>query len=79
VDKYAQLVSPAHIAQNEFNLNIPRYVDTFEESEAVDLKAIGAERVRLKQELAMLEDQMAGYLKALGYEDANRSENRDAA
>ena len=53
---------------NEFNLNIPRYVDTFEEAEAIDLKAVREERLKLKAELAVLEEKMAGYLKELGYE-----------
>jgi type I restriction enzyme M protein len=68
VDKYAYLASPAEIAENDFNLNIPRYVDTFEEEEEIDLMAVRREREQLKAELARLEEQMAGYLKELGYE-----------
>ena len=68
VDKYAYLASPAEMAENDFNLNIPRYVDTFEEAEAIDLKAVREERLTLKAELALLEEKMAGYLKELGYE-----------
>lgn len=68
VDKYAYLASPTEIAENDYNLNIPRYVDTFEEAEAIDLKAVREERLKLKAELAVLEEKMAGYLKELGYE-----------
>ncbi len=68
VDKYAYLASPAELAENDFNLNIPRYVDTFEEAEAIDLKAVRDERLKLKAELAVLEEKMTGYLKELGYE-----------
>lgn len=68
VDKYAYLASPADIAGNDYNLNIPRYVDTFEEEEEIDLMAVRREREQLKAELARLEEQMAGYLKELGYE-----------
>lgn len=68
VEKYAYLASPAEMAENEFNLNIPRYVDTFEEAEAIDLKAVREERLKLKAELAVLEEKMAGYLRELGYE-----------
>ncbi|SFN53193.1 type I restriction-modification system subunit M [Dokdonella immobilis] len=68
VDKYAYLASPAEIAENDYNLNIPRYVDTFEEEEEIDLMAVRRERLELKAELARLEEQMAGYLKELGYE-----------
>ena len=68
VDKYAWLASPEEIAENDFNLNIPRYVDTFEEEEEIDLMAVRAEREKLKAELARLEEEMDGYLKELGYE-----------
>ena len=68
VDKYAYLASPAEIVENDYNLNIPRYVDTFEEEEEIDLMAVRKEREQLKAELAKLEEQMAGYLKELGYE-----------
>jgi len=67
-DKYAYLASPAEIAENDFNLNIPRYVDTFEEEAEIDLMAVRKEREQLKAELAVLEAQMAVYLKELGYE-----------
>ena len=68
VDKYAYLARPEEIAENDFNLNIPRYVDTFEEEEEIDLMAVRAEREKLKAELATLEEEMEGYLKELGYE-----------
>jgi type I restriction enzyme M protein len=67
-DKYAYLASIAEIAENDYNLNIPRYVDTFEEDAEIDLMAVRAEREKLKVELAVLEERMAGYLKELGYE-----------
>lgn len=68
VTKYAYLATRAEIAENDFNLNIPRYVDTFEEEAEIDLKAVRKEREQLKVELAALEAQMAVYLKELGYE-----------
>jgi len=67
VDKYAYLASPKELAENDFNLNIPRYVDTFEEEAEIDLMAVRAEREKLKAELAELETKMDGYLKELGY------------
>ncbi len=63
VDKYAYLATPDEIAENDYNLNIPRYVDTFEEEEEIDLMAVRAEREKLKTELDDLETQMDGYLK----------------
>lgn len=68
VPRYAHLASPAEITENDFNLNIPRYVDTFEEEAEIDLMAVRRERVELKAELARLEVQMDAYLKELGYE-----------
>lgn len=67
VDKYAHLATPEEMAGNDYNLNIPRYVDTFEEEAEIDLMAVRAEREKLKAELADLEVKMDGYLKELGY------------
>lgn len=68
IDKYAYLASFEEIKENDFNLNIPRYVDTFEEEAEIDLTAVRAKRLKLKEELAVLEVEMAGYLQELGYE-----------
>lgn len=68
VDKYAHLATAAEIEENGYNLNIPRYVDTFEAEAEIDLTAVRAEREQLKAKLNELETEMAGYLKELGYE-----------
>ena len=68
VEKYAYIASLAEIRENDYNLNIPRYVDTFEEEETIDLMAVRRERLQLQQQLAALETEMAGYLEELGYE-----------
>lgn len=67
-DKYSYLATLEEIAENDYNLNIPRYVDTFEEEEEIDLVAVRTERLALQSELADLEAEMAGYLEELGYE-----------
>ncbi|MEQ0303305.1 MULTISPECIES: type I restriction-modification system subunit M [unclassified Klebsiella] len=67
IDKYAHIANLQEIRNNDYNLNISRYVDTFEEEEQIDLMIIHAEREQLKGQLAALEDQMALYLKELGY------------
>lgn len=67
VDKYAYLASLKEIKENDYNLNIPRYVDTFEEEAEIDLLAVRAEREQLKTQLAELETEMANYLEELGY------------
>ena len=66
VDKYAYVASIEEIQENDFNLNIPRYVDTFEEEE-IDLMAVRAERQKLQKELSELEVEMEKYLEELGY------------
>lgn len=67
VDKYAYLASLQDIRNNDYNLNIPRYVDTFQEEEDIDLMAVRAEREQLKAQLSKLETEMAAYLEVLGY------------
>jgi len=67
VDKYSHLATVDEIRGHDYNLNIPRYVDIFEEEKEVDLLAVRAEREKLKTDLAELEIQMDGYLKELGY------------
>jgi len=67
VDKYAYLATLQEVKDNDYNLNIPRYVDTFEEEAEIDLVAVRAEREQLKTQLAELEVQMAKYLEELGY------------
>lgn len=67
IDKYAYLATLQEVKDNDYNLNIPRYVDTFEEEEEIDLVAVRAEREQLKTQLAELEVQMAKYLEELGY------------
>ena len=68
VDKYAYLASLKEIRENDFNLNIPRYVDTFEEEAEIDLVAVRTERLQLQSKLQKLEAEMESYLKELGYD-----------
>lgn len=64
-EKYSYRATVADIVENEYNLNIPRYVDTFEEETVVDIKATQANIVDLKKQLAEVEIQMENYLKEL--------------
>lgn len=66
VEKYAYRATPQEIADNDFNLNIPRYVDTFEEEAEIDLDAVKKEIAGLERELAEVRAKMDGYLKELG-------------
>lgn len=66
VDKYAYLADYDELEENDFNLNIPRYVDTFEPEPPVDISAVNAEIADLKAQLGEVEARMAVYLKELG-------------
>jgi type I restriction enzyme M protein len=67
LDKYAYRATLKEIAENDFNLNIPRYVDTFEGEEEIDIDAVQQEIDGIEVELAKTRKQMAAYLKELGY------------
>lgn len=66
VEKFSRKVKFDEIEENDFNLNITRYVDTFEEETPVDIKANLKELAELEPELQKLEKQMVDYLKKLG-------------
>ncbi|MBA7536007.1 hypothetical protein ES705_28269 [subsurface metagenome] len=65
IDKYSYLASFDEIKENDFNLNIPRYVDTFEEEEDIDIDAIQKEIDRLDKELVEVREKMAEKLKSI--------------
>ena len=66
IEKYSHLASLQEIADNDYNLNIPRYVDTFEEEEPIDIKAVMAEIKELEAKRAELDKEIEVYLKELG-------------
>ena len=66
VEKYAYRATSQEIADNDYNLNIPRYVDTFEEEEEIDLDSVKQEIASLEDQLAAVRKKMDGYLKELG-------------
>ena len=66
VAKYSHRASPEEISENDFNLNIPRYVDTFEAEEEIDVAAVQEEIDQIEGELAEVRAQMQAYLKELG-------------
>lgn len=66
VEKFAHVASPDEIKENDYNLNITRYVDTFEEEEEIDIAATIKALDELNPQLEELEKQMKHYLKELG-------------
>lgn len=66
VPKYAHVASLDEIAKNDYNLNIPRYVDSFEEEQMIDLAATKQEILRLERELSLAQKQFSKSLQELG-------------
>ena len=66
IEKYSYVASLDEIKENDYNLNIPRYVDTFEEEEPVDLQAVSQRITEIDQEIASIDQELATYLKELG-------------
>ena len=69
IEKYSHCASLQEVKDNDYNLNIPRYVDTFEEEEEIDIKAVMAEIKSLEAKRADLDAQIDVYLKELGIID----------
>ncbi|MCB0647759.1 MAG: type I restriction-modification system subunit M [Saprospiraceae bacterium] len=64
-DKYSYVATPEEIQENDYNLNIPRYVDTFEEEAEVDIAAVQREIEQLEGELKKVQGEIEVYLKQL--------------
>lgn len=65
IEKFSRVVGVDEIKENDFNLNITRYVDTFEEEEEIDISANIKKLEQLEPEIEKLEKQMKEYLKEL--------------
>jgi len=68
IDKYSYVAGLNEVRENDYNLNIPRYVDTFEEKEPVDIKAIADELKALEADMKKTDETIAGFCKELGIE-----------
>jgi len=68
IEKYSHRASLDEIKENEFNLNIPRYVDTFEEEEEIDIDAVAKELKKLNEKEVGLQDKIAEFCKELKIE-----------
>ncbi|MBX9864810.1 MAG: type I restriction-modification system subunit M [Hyphomicrobium sp.] len=66
IEKYSHKATAKEITENDFNLNIPRYVDTFEPEAEIDVAAVQKEIVAVEAELADVRKRMAKHLKELG-------------
>lgn len=66
VAKYSHKATVEEIKENDYNLNIPRYVDTFEEEQVIDLDAVAKELKSLKSQELEIQNQIAGFCEELG-------------
>ena len=66
IEKYSHLATLQEVADNDYNLNIPRYVDTFEAEEEIDIQAVMQEIKSLEAKRAELDKEIDVYFKELG-------------
>lgn len=66
VEKYAHVATMEELAENGFNLNIPRYVDTFEKEEEIDLNEVSADIKKLQSEIKDINAELKPYFDELG-------------
>ncbi|WP_342514619.1 type I restriction-modification system subunit M [Sporosarcina sp. FSL K6-1522] len=71
VEKYAHVATFEEMKENDFNLNIPRYVDTFEEEEPVDMAAIGSTIQDIRKEKTTLESNLYDMISSLQFDEEN--------
>ncbi len=67
VDKFMRIVDMEEIRENDYNLNIARYIDTSEPEEIVDIPAVLEEIKALEDKEKAIDEELYGYLKELGY------------
>ncbi len=67
-DRFSHRATRAEIAENDFNLNIPRYVDTFEPEPEVDLRAVTRDLTRIEAEMEEIDQTIRNFCAELGLE-----------
>lgn len=65
IEKYSHLASLDEIKENDYNLNIPRYVDTFEEEEVIDLDKVSSELKQLEIDMKITDETIASFCREL--------------
>lgn len=66
IDKFAYVASLEEIRENDYNLNIPRYVDTFEEEELIDLMEVSNDIKNIEKDISVVDEKLNEFLKELG-------------
>src|SRR5690606_35248855 len=68
IDKYSYVAKLVEVKENDYNLNIPRYVDTSDEEDPVDLEAVASELKILENDIKATDAEIADFCKQLGIE-----------
>lgn len=79
IDKYSSIATLEKIKENDYNLNIPRYVDTFEEEEPVDLEEVVSELVKVDEDLMKHQTELMGMLRELTASTSEEQQKLDAS
>lgn len=66
LERYSYVAPITEVAENDYNLNIPRYVETFEEEELIDLSTVTAQLHSLENDMATTDATIAAYASELG-------------
>jgi type I restriction enzyme M protein len=66
IDKYSYLATLEEIEENDYNLNIPRYVDTFEEEKPIDIEEVSRELKTLDEEIQLNDKEIEKFCNELG-------------
>ena len=66
LEKFSHVADRSEVEENDYNLNIPRYVDTFEEEEPVDLAEVSEKLVDLEKDMTATNQQLAAFCQELG-------------
>lgn len=69
IEKYCHVASLQEVEENEYNLNIPRYVDIFEDEEEIDIKAVQQDLKDIDKQIAEVDKELNVYLKELGLDE----------
>ena len=65
IDKFSYVSNVDELIENEYNLNIPRYVDTFEEEEPIDLNAVSSELKSLESDIIETDKSISDFCEEL--------------
>ena len=66
IEKFSHVADLSEIEENDYNLNIPRYVDTFDAEDEVDLEEVAEKIAALEKDMGEIDKVIAGFCAELG-------------